>query len=321
MGMEASTLASATYSISSAVVISSPTDIGLAISGPSRIVFGKQGVFYATANTTVDSYAWYLDGAQIAGEISSSVTLAASLAGGGSHQLVVQATRNGVPCSASLSFTEAMIQVNSITISSATLNLTVDATASLSATCLPSDADDQTIVWTSSNETVAKVSSSGLVTAVYPGTAMIIATNTASGLSANATVLVSGGGSIAVGCLVNNTSFVTTISNGSTYNLTVFDNTGSDFCTRKFSIRNEATSRLYLTGNPLIVLSDQSDSAFSIIQQPSAATVGPGETIDFIIKFMTSGGSGKRKKCYIHIFTSDAVVPDFIFTISGYVGI
>ncbi len=52
-------------------------------------------------------------------------------------------------------------------------------TVQLTATVLPSDATDKSVTWTSSNSSIAQVSSSGLVTAVSSGTATItVKTNT-----------------------------------------------------------------------------------------------------------------------------------------------
>ena len=46
----------------------------------------------------------------------------------------------------------------------------------LTATVLPENADDKTVTWSSSNESVATVSSDGVVDIVAPGTAVITAT-------------------------------------------------------------------------------------------------------------------------------------------------
>ncbi|MBQ3137067.1 MAG: Ig-like domain-containing protein [Clostridia bacterium] len=52
----------------------------------------------------------------------------------------------------------------------------VGETLQLKATVLPADATDKTVIWTSSDSSVAKVSSSGTVTAVKSGVALITAT-------------------------------------------------------------------------------------------------------------------------------------------------
>jgi uncharacterized protein YjdB len=57
-------------------------------------------------------------------------------------------------------------------------NLTLPLTASV----LPADADDKSLTWTSSDDTIATVDSSGLVTGVAPGTVTITATSVAAPL-------------------------------------------------------------------------------------------------------------------------------------------
>ena len=53
--------------------------------------------------------------------------------------------------------------------------LVINETTSLTATITPDDATDKTIIWTSSNDAVATVNNSGVVTAISDGTAEIIA--------------------------------------------------------------------------------------------------------------------------------------------------
>ena len=68
-----------------------------------------------------------------------------------------------------------LIPVTGVTISPRTLNLTVGATSTLTATVAPSNAN-QAVTWSSDNTGVASVDSNGVVTAVAPGYAHITAT-------------------------------------------------------------------------------------------------------------------------------------------------
>jgi hypothetical protein len=68
------------------------------------------------------------------------------------------------------------------------------ASVTLTATVSPSNATNKTVTWSSSNTSVAKVSSSGKVTPVANGTATITAT-TANSKAATCTITVSGMGS------------------------------------------------------------------------------------------------------------------------------
>ena len=73
--------------------------------------------------------------------------------------------------------------VTSVTVSPKPLNLnsTIFETGLLTATVLPAEAPNRTVSWTSSDSTVATVSSSGLVTALKPGDITITATSVADG--------------------------------------------------------------------------------------------------------------------------------------------
>lgn len=79
--------------------------------------------------------------------------------------------------------------VESIELSNSSLNLTEGDTATLTAIVGPEDATDKTVTWTSSDESVATVSSEGVVTAVKAGSATITAT-TSNGLTASCIVTV-----------------------------------------------------------------------------------------------------------------------------------
>lgn len=81
--------------------------------------------------------------------------------------------------------------VTGITLSQNTLGLEPGEEAQLAATVTPPTAEDKTVVWTSSNEDVATVDQSGLVTAISLGSADIIAT--AGGKSATCAVKVRNG--------------------------------------------------------------------------------------------------------------------------------
>jgi uncharacterized protein YjdB len=61
-------------------------------------------------------------------------------------------------------------------LSAAELSLTVGDSHALTAVVSPDDASDKSVVWHSSDPSVARVSSSGVVTAVGAGTASITAT-------------------------------------------------------------------------------------------------------------------------------------------------
>ena len=69
------------------------------------------------------------------------------------------------------------ISVKSISLDKTSVYLDVGETVSLSATILPDDASDKSVTWSSSDESVARVSSSGVVTGYSLGYAIITATS------------------------------------------------------------------------------------------------------------------------------------------------
>lgn len=91
---------------------------------------------------------------------------------------------------AAANFLNPPVKAKSITLSKTSCTITEGGTVSLTATVLPADAVDKSVVWASSNTSVAAVSN-GAVKAISKGTATITAT-TANGLSASCTVTVKG---------------------------------------------------------------------------------------------------------------------------------
>lgn len=83
------------------------------------------------------------------------------------------------------------IPVETIILSDTELYLNLGDTYTITATVLPDDATDSTLSWSSSNETVAMVASSGKVVATGYGTAVVTATaNDGSGISASCSITV-----------------------------------------------------------------------------------------------------------------------------------
>lgn len=78
----------------------------------------------------------------------------------------------------------------SIELDESMITLKVGDTTTLTATVLPQEAENKDIIWASSNESVATVSESGVVTAVSEGEAEITATTVEGGFIASATVYV-----------------------------------------------------------------------------------------------------------------------------------
>ena len=74
-------------------------------------------------------------------------------------------------------FNEVIIPVESVVINQNDLTLKETQSSKLTATVYPDNANNKKLIWSSSDDSVATVSSTGLVTAVAPGTATITVTS------------------------------------------------------------------------------------------------------------------------------------------------
>ena len=86
-------------------------------------------------------------------------------------------TNNGKTATCSVVVKAKIVDVTKVTISNTSANLVVGGSVSLTATVTPSNATNKTITWTSSNTSVAVVSSTGKVTAKGKGSTTITATS------------------------------------------------------------------------------------------------------------------------------------------------
>ena len=77
-----------------------------------------------------------------------------------------------------------LVKVTNVSLNKNELSLSEGDSETLIATVLPSDASNKNVTWSSSDDTVATVSSNGLVTAVATGNADIIVTTVDGGLTA-----------------------------------------------------------------------------------------------------------------------------------------
>ena len=125
-----------------------------------------------------------------------TLTLQASPAASGTHTVQVKNIKMAEPDQTShvLNNTSFNLVVNSVVVNASSISLdkttllltSAEQTSQLTATVLPANATNKTVMWSSSNNDVATVDSDGLVTAKTNGTATITAT-TADGTNLSAT--------------------------------------------------------------------------------------------------------------------------------------
>ena len=107
--------------------------------------------------------------------------------------------------------------VTGVTVSPSSTTVNASSTASLTATFTPSNATNQSVIWTTSNASVATVSTAGVVTAVATGTADITATTGEGGFTSKCTVTVPSSAVAVTGVTVSPSS--ASVNVGSTTNL------------------------------------------------------------------------------------------------------
>ncbi len=138
------------------------------------------------SNASNKAVTWTSSNSSVA-TVSSSGKVTAKVAG--TATIKVTTSDGGYTASCVVTVTQP---VTGITLNRTSLSLETGESATLTATVSPSNATDKTVNWKSSNTAVAKVSTSGKVTAVGAGTAIITATaNDGSGKSASCSVTVS----------------------------------------------------------------------------------------------------------------------------------
>ena len=118
--------------------------------------------------------------------VSQSGLVSAVAAG---HAVITARTTDGTYLSASCNVTVLQGQAESIKLNVTTAGLNEGSTLQLTATVLPEECDNKTVLWASNNPSVATVDSNGLVTTHSVGTATITAITTdGSNLSTTCTV-------------------------------------------------------------------------------------------------------------------------------------
>lgn len=139
------------------VAVGSTTNLTATVS-PSDAT--NKNVTWSSSNTSVAT----VSGGVVSGVAAGNATITVTTADGSITDTCVVTVSNVVATSVALSDSAATLAIN--------------GTKQLTVTFTPSNTTDQSGTWTSSNSTVASVSSSGLVTALAAGSATITFTST-----------------------------------------------------------------------------------------------------------------------------------------------
>lgn len=145
-----------------------------------ELTAGAQGQLTATVtpeNATDKTVTWASSDEKVATVADGKVTAVAE----GKAQITASCGGKSAVCTVTVKAGENQdaVSVTDLTLDQQELQLKVGGTAKLNAAVVPENADNQAIVWSSSDEKVATVDAQGNVTAVAAGTAVITAASEA----------------------------------------------------------------------------------------------------------------------------------------------
>jgi hypothetical protein len=114
------------------------------------------------------------------------------VAAGGPVNITATTVDGGKIATCAVTVTATVVHVTGVSLNDATATLGVPKTLQLTANVVPASATNPAVVWSSDNTAVATVAATGLVTAVFEGTAHIKATTSDGSFTASCTVTVAG---------------------------------------------------------------------------------------------------------------------------------
>lgn len=166
-------------------VIVSPNTLSLDLNGTKT---GNLSATVSGNNNPSQSVTWTSSNTSVATVSSGGVVTAKSV---GSATITatstLDVTKSGT-CSVTVS--DSTVHVTGVTLNKSSTTIAIDATETLTVTVAPANATNKNVSWSSSDSTVATVSSSGVVTAKKEGSATITVTTEDGGKTATCLVTV-----------------------------------------------------------------------------------------------------------------------------------
>ncbi len=139
------------------------------------------------SNATDQSVTWSSSNTSVA---TVSCDGLVSPKGVGTTTITVKTNDGGKTATCVITVEEVTVSVTSVSLNQSSLSMLVGDSQVLTATVLPSNASNKNVAWSSSNTSIATVSSTGRVTAISPGSATIIVTTENGGKTASCRVTV-----------------------------------------------------------------------------------------------------------------------------------
>ena len=258
----------------------------------SFVAEGEQQTFTITSNTdwTVGSDASWATVSPTSGNNNGTVTVTAA-ANTATSQRTATITISGTGVTAqTVSVTQAgipVVSVTSVTLDLASIELTAGETGQLTATISPSNATNQNVSWSSSNEAVATVSNTGLISAAGEGTATITVTTEDGNFTATCDVtVIAPPSTIAVtGVSLDNTSVSMWVDENRQLTATVAPNDAT----------NQNVS--WSSNNPAVATVSNTGLVTAVNKGTATITV-------------TTDDGGFTASCAVEVLQQEIVVPD-----------
>jgi uncharacterized protein YjdB len=144
----------------------SPTSADIDINGTQRMT-----VTVLPSNATNKNVTWSSSNSTIA-----SVSTNGLVTGVANGSATITATTQDGNYTATSAITVATIPVTSVIVSPTTATISLNKTRQLTATILPANASNKTVIWSSGNASIATINANGLVTGVAVGSTTITVT-------------------------------------------------------------------------------------------------------------------------------------------------
>ncbi|WP_165750483.1 Ig-like domain-containing protein [Cellulophaga sp. Z1A5H] len=169
----------------------------------------------APANATNQNVTWSSSDDAIASVSATGVVTGNAI---GTATITVTTEDGGFTATSTITVQSATFAVTGITVDPTAITITNGSTTTLNETIAPANAMNQNVTWTSSDDAIASVSATGVVTGNAIGTATITVTTEDGGFTATSTITVQSVTFAVTGITVDPTAI--TITNGSTTTLT-----------------------------------------------------------------------------------------------------
>ena len=156
----------------------------------TTILMGETEQFYAIvapANATNRNVTWSSSDTAVATVSACGLVFAVST---GQATITATTVNGNFSASAAVTVSPVAVAVTGVTVAPTSFNLDVDGTFTLTETIIPSNATNQSVIWSSDNTAIAIVSASGTVTAIAPGSATITVTTVDGDFTAASSVTV-----------------------------------------------------------------------------------------------------------------------------------